>query len=765
MKSAVPPSPARAGPLAQASVLLVDARQHSLLALEATLAPLGQPLLKASSGEEALRLLLEKDCAVVVMDAHLAGLGGLEVARLMRERERTRATPILLFTESVEDLTRLAASGLALGAIDLLLKPFDPEALRTKVRAHLEQATHLENAQAAQREPDLLSRLERAETALRQSEERFRLLADTIPQLVWTTGPDGLADYYNRRWLDFADLTAESLHTRGWGPAVHPGDVSGSQRAWRSSVSTGRPFEYEFRFLHRDGTYRWCLARAVPIRDAHGHIIKWFGTATDIHEQKRAEETKQFLAETSELLSSSLDEHTVLQRLAEQVVPRLADWAAVDLLQEEGGVERVAASQATSELSRLTEEAVRLEPLTLALRGGISQVVRTGELLHLTDFLNDALLALVRDDEQLRQVRALGLRAVLHVPLKARQRVLGVLTLLLAESGRRFSDADEALAQDVARRAGLAVDNARLYREAQQARERTERLQTVAAALSRAAAPEEVARVVLTEGLRHARTHAGVVFLEQAGGHLSSLHDVGYPEHLSRGFRELKAEDEAPPVEVTRTGEPLWFPSTEELRVRYPRFPWFTPTYEARAGLPLTVEGRTLGCLWLSFEGQRAFAPVERDFLTALAQLCAQALQRAMLFGELREREDRLRMALEATGLGTWAFYPEQGVVHWDERCKALFGLPPDAPVDPDTFERTVHPEDRERVRQAVQRAMRPESGGVYHEEFRTVAVKDGRTRWVDARGKAHFDALGRVLRFTGTVLDITERRFSDSQK
>jgi len=120
--------------------------------------------------------------------------------------------------------------------------------------------------------------------------------------------------------------------------------------------------------------------------------------------------------------------------------------------------------------------------------------------------------------------------------------------------------------------------------------------------------------------------------------------------------------------------------------------------------------------------------------------------------------EERLRLAVEATGLGTWDLDPLTGALHWDERCKALFGVPPEASLDYDTFLSLVHSEDREHVHQAVQRVLAPDSSGSYRLDYRAVDPRDGRVRWLSTSGRAFFDASGRAVRFLGTVLDITER-------
>jgi PAS domain S-box-containing protein len=130
-----------------------------------------------------------------------------------------------------------------------------------------------------------------AESALQASEERYRSLADAMPQIVWTARADGYFDYYNRRWFEYTGMTMEQTAGWGWQPVLHPDDVEMALRRWARAITTGESYQIEYRFRRAaDGQYRWHLGRGVPLRDAAGRIVKWFGTSTDIDDQKRAEE-------------------------------------------------------------------------------------------------------------------------------------------------------------------------------------------------------------------------------------------------------------------------------------------------------------------------------------------------------------------------------------------------------------------------------------------------------------------------------------------
>lgn len=130
-----------------------------------------------------------------------------------------------------------------------------------------------------------------AEEALANSEARFRLLSEVMPQLVWSSHPDGLIDYCNQRWLDYTGLDADEFKGDGWSVILHPDDRSATLAAWKRSTETGEEFNVEQRLRSHSGEYRWFLTRALPLRNEAREVVKWFGTCTDIEAQKRANDS------------------------------------------------------------------------------------------------------------------------------------------------------------------------------------------------------------------------------------------------------------------------------------------------------------------------------------------------------------------------------------------------------------------------------------------------------------------------------------------
>jgi PAS domain S-box-containing protein len=183
-----------------------------------------------------------------------------------------------------------------------------------------------------------------------------------------------------------------------------------------------------------------------------------------LNEQLQGEQQRlTFLAEASRVLAASLDYQATLTQLARLVVPRLADWCAVDIVGEDGALSRLAVAHVDPARVALAEELQRRYPEDPDAPHGVGPVLRTGCSQFVTEIPDSLLVGLAKDPEHLRILRSLGLRSYLCVPLTARDQTLGVLTFASAESGRRYGPADVEFAEDLARRAAVAIDNARLY--------------------------------------------------------------------------------------------------------------------------------------------------------------------------------------------------------------------------------------------------------------------------------------------------------------
>ena len=176
----------------------------------------------------------------------------------------------------------------------------------------------------------------RSEAALRESEEKLRLLADTIPQLAWTARPDGHIFWYNRRWYEYTGTTPAEMEGWGWQSVHNPEVLPKVLERWRGSIASGEPFDMVFPLKGADGQFRPFLTRVNPLRDQDDRVLFWFGTNTDVSEQQQAAEATRFLADASATLAAVVDYESTLGKVAGLAVPHFADWCAVDMAGEDG---------------------------------------------------------------------------------------------------------------------------------------------------------------------------------------------------------------------------------------------------------------------------------------------------------------------------------------------------------------------------------------------------------------------------------------------
>ncbi|BBD68305.1 PAS/PAC sensor hybrid histidine kinase [Nostoc commune NIES-4072] len=267
------------------NILLVDDKLENLLALEAILEKLGENLVRATSGEEALRCLLHQDFAVILLDVQMPGMDGFETATLIRNRGRSRHTPIIFLTAfSTSD--QMLFKGYALGAVDYLLKPLDPNILTSKVTVFVElfKKTEAVKQQAAQ--------LVAVNAELRQSEERLRSLSTCSPVGIFEIDTEGGCRYTNPRYQIICGLRAAESLEKKWLESVHPEDRERAVATWSNYICEGRDYSEEFRFQTAHGIVRWVQVRSSPMLSGQGELLGYVGTLEDITERKQAEEVR-----------------------------------------------------------------------------------------------------------------------------------------------------------------------------------------------------------------------------------------------------------------------------------------------------------------------------------------------------------------------------------------------------------------------------------------------------------------------------------------
>jgi PAS domain S-box-containing protein len=305
--------------------------------------------------------------------------------------------------------------------------------------------------------------------SLRESEERFRLMVDGVKDYAifmldpggcvttWNDGAERIVGYGEGEILGrhFSSFYPEEDVERG-----HPEDIL------RAALAGGRYVE-EGTKLRQDGSRFWASAVVTTLRDRKGNLKGFSMVVHDMTERKHTDDVLRFLAESGATLSSSLDYRETLANVARLAVPTLADWCAIDVMEEDGTVERLAVEHSDPEKVALAYELQERYPSDPETTRGIGKVLKTGEPDMMAEIPDELLDQVALNVEHRTIMRELGLRSYMVVPMVARGRSHGAITLVFAESGRRYEETDLRLAEELARRTALAVDNAKLYEEAQ----------------------------------------------------------------------------------------------------------------------------------------------------------------------------------------------------------------------------------------------------------------------------------------------------------
>jgi PAS domain S-box-containing protein len=335
------------------------------------------------------------------------------------------------------------------------------------------------------------------------SDESFQRIADGLPHLVWTAKADGTIDFFNRRWIEYTGITLEKFAANG--PrigVVHPDEFEPTWALWRSCLESGQPYETEYRLRRlTDGAYRWFLARAEPIHDAKGKIVRWVGTATDIDAQRRATESMSFVVEVGNVLAASLELDEICASLARVAVEHFADWCHVVLLRE-GKLTSAAIYHKNPKLLEAVER--YRNHFNRRPDDPLERAVKYGESLLLERIPSTLIDGQAQDSEHLELLRSLGMKSLMLVPLSAPDgKVYGTMSMVSSESGRAFNERDLVVAKAVAARAAVAIQNALLFADERRAAEQLRLSSRVNSLLFETGDPwkamERVAQIVATE--------------------------------------------------------------------------------------------------------------------------------------------------------------------------------------------------------------------------------------------------------------------------
>jgi PAS domain S-box-containing protein len=291
-------------------------------------------------------------------------------------------------------------------------------------------------------------------------------IAEILPQLVWTADATGALDYANLRWVEYTGLPVTALAGDGWTSVIHPADLERTSQRWRQAVHTRTPYEITYRLRRHDGVYRWHLARAALLRPGGHEIARWFGTSTDIHDQKRYEDSQRLLLETSHALAASFDLDVTLPSVATLMANWFQGYCLIDLLGE-GGLRRAAAAHWDPDKQTLIDEMLAFSPGE-DRNHPFWRVITTRRVEVVNTITDDLIRDSVQSARHADLRRALGTTAYIMAPLIAGGRAVGTL-MIAATSGEPFDRDDAGPVEELAYRMAIAVANARAFREALEA--------------------------------------------------------------------------------------------------------------------------------------------------------------------------------------------------------------------------------------------------------------------------------------------------------
>ena len=436
-------------------ILVVDDQADSLIALETVLAPLGHEVVTAASGEAALKRLLERDFAVIVMDVRMPGLDGVETVELIKQRRRNEDVSVIFLTGAGDDVEQVTR-GYSAGAIDYIVKPVDPDVLRSKVAVLLE--------------------LQRKNAELRESEERFRTAFEDAPIGMGLSTLEG-------RWLEvngaLCDLVGRSpvqLIEQPLWELAHPTDRQKERDAWRRLLrDQPRLDQSEKRFMRHDGKVVHVLVNVSLTTDGHGEPMGFLWQVVDVTEQRLAEAERAARAEAEAVavtigklqqVTEAALEHLQPGDLMPLLVDRIkeafrADHARILLIEPNREGDPLAPARAerpqpggTLTLGAAAGFGAAKLPATVPIGDVLAQVVVEGRPVILDGLTGGAGL-----DPMLG---AAAPRALMASPLTVKGRMAGVVEIA-SRRERRFTPQEESLLVLMADRAGLAIEHGRAY--------------------------------------------------------------------------------------------------------------------------------------------------------------------------------------------------------------------------------------------------------------------------------------------------------------
>ena len=631
----------------------------------------------------------------------------------------------------------------------------------------------------------------------------IRLVVDTIPTLAWSAGPDGSADFFNQRWLDYTGLSAKQALGWGWEVAIHPADLPRILETFRDALNSVKPYEVEGRFRRFDGEFRWFLFRASPLCDESGKVVKWYGTNTDIEDRKRAEDALRSHEQNLRLLVDTIPGHIVtttptgeIELLNRRVLEyfdktpeELVNWRSSDAIHPDDLALTIAALTRAIQTGEPYEREHRLRRADgayrwfhtrgLALRDKEGRIVRWYLLPIDVDDRRRAEEALRKSEERWRSVFENSAIGVALTDLNGRflttNHVFQAMVGYTEEELRAVSFAD--LAHEDYRQANWAlvtelVEGKRRQFQIEEKYRRkdgssiwvsnnvslvpgTERVPRFIMALSeditqRKRAEEKLRRseADLLDAQRMSRT--GSLKIDISSGTVT-----GSPQ-VFRIFGVMPGEDTSTPE--------FWLGRThpdDQKRVRELFDRSITQKTDFDADYRIVLPDGAIK--YLHSIGHPSLN--ESGNLVEFGGTIIDITERKQREEALRRSEGYLAEAQKLTHTGSWAAQVSQkepvywSNVYWSKEMYRIFGLDP-GPTPPSPMEvvRQLHPEDAPYHPGVVERAIR--DGTDFEMDFRLL-LPDGAAKYIHVVGHPVVNASGDVIELVGTAMDVTEQHES----
>jgi PAS domain S-box-containing protein len=469
----------------------------------------------------------------------------------------------------------------------------------------------------------------------------LRLATEYSPVLIWVRNPDGSIAYANEAWRNYTGESVERLDAADFFSLFHPGDIGKRLHEWLTNEEQRHPFQMELRLRRADHAYRWHLVRLQPIFQKNGVLTSWAGVCVDVDDQHRSTEALQFLSNAGDALATSLNLKTTLRRVAELAVNHIADWCAFYILREN----QLESTAFAHHDPRQREGGAELLENCSQADTRIMHAIQIGETIFLPTLPSGTTEEIVQDEEHIRFLRELGMTSAILVPLRSRGKPLGLLQLAMQNGRRTYTQADASVAQDLARRAALAIENAQLYEREQQTTQQLRFLADASLVLAESLDLDKRLERLISIIVPQIATWASVNLLSEDGS-VQTVAIAHRDKALApviaalRGsyYGKLNGNENGATRDVLRDGRTRLVPEIDDAFLRKTILSeklLVIRALGASSGIfvPLTVRDRVLGSISvIRAQRERPFTQADIPLLEELARRAAVAIENAQLF-------------------------------------------------------------------------------------------------------------------------------------